>query len=353
MPGTPDRRTSVVPVAERISGKGATDFRTAGASGDSRRTNCGIGTSHREVDLGAERGKKSIELAGLPVMIKRQIVDSLRGQYPVNGLCEMVNLERSTYYYQPTEKDDLSWLVLIKDVIRKHPTWGYRMIAGQLRYDGYQVNEKRIYRVMRENDLVIHRRKRGPQTTDSTHRYGRYPNLLRSLTVDHPDQVWCADITYIHMGTRYVYLAVLLDVFTRSLRGWHLGKHLDTGLVMKALRPALQQRCPEIHHSDQGIQYAAHDYVDLLRSFEIQPSMSATGRPTDNAFVERVIRTIKEEEVYLNEYTDFTMAYQSIGHFIDVVYQTKRIHSSLGYITPADYESAYFARYELMRQAGD
>ena len=286
-------------------------------------------------------------------MTKRQIVDSLRSRYPVNVLCEMVDLERSTYYYQPTEKDDLSWLVLIKEVIREHPTWGYRMIAGQLRYDGYQVNEKRIYRVMRENDLVMHRKKRGPQTTNSAHQYGRYPNLLRGLTVDRPDQVWCADITYIHMGTRYVYLAVLLDVFTRGLRGWNLGKHLDTGLVMKALRPALQQRCPEIHHSDQGIQYAAHDYVDLLRSFEIQPSMSATGRPTDNAFVERVIRTIKEEEVYLNEYTDFTMAYQSIGHFIDVVYQTKRIHSSLGYIPPAEFESAYFASHVVMRQAGD
>ena len=239
-------------------------------------------------------------------MAKRQIVNSLRSVYPVHMLCETVDLGRSTYYYQPTEKDDLRWLVLINDVIRQHPTWGYRMISGQLQHDGNQVNEKRIYRIMRENDLIIHRKRRGTQTTNSTHQYGRYPNLLRSLTVDHPDQVWCADITYIHLGTRYVYLAVLLDVYTRSLRGWNLGKHLDTGLVMKAMRSALQHRCPEIHHSDQGIQYAAHDYVDLLSSYEIQSSMSAKGRPTDNAFVERVIRTIKEEEVYLNEYTDFS-----------------------------------------------
>jgi putative transposase len=186
------------------------------------------------------------------------------------------------------------------------------MITGQLQYDGYQVNKKRIYRIMRENNLVIHHRPYAPQTTNSRHQYGRYPNLLRDLQVDHPDQIWCGDITYIHLGDRYIYLAVLLDVYTRSLRGWNLGKSLDSGLVMRAMRRALQDHCPEIHHSDQGLQYAATDYMDLLHQYGILLSMSAVGRPTDNAFVERVIRTIKEEKVYLNEYTDFAMAYRRL-----------------------------------------
>jgi len=260
----------------------------------------------------------------------------------VNLLCQVLDMERSTYYYQPTEKDDLNLLILIEDVIRRFPTYGYRRIAEQLQREGSHNNEKRVYRVMQENDLVMRSKKRAPTTTQSAHRYGRYPNLLRGLTVDHPDQVWCADITYIHLGTQYVYLAVLLDVFTRSLRGWHLGRNLDSELTMRALRNALKHRCPEIHHSDQGVQYAALGYIDLLRKFGVKPSMTAKGRPTQNAYVERVIRTIKEEEVYLNEYTNLAMAYQSIGHFIEVVYQTKRIHSALGYLTPSEFESAYW-----------
>lgn len=198
-------------------------------------------------------------------------MDSLRGEYPVELLCKTVGLARRTYYYQPKEKDDLSLLVLIQEVAGKQPTWGYRMITGQLQHNGYQVNEKRVYRVMQENDLVIRKKKRGPQTTDSSHSYGRYPNLLRQLEVDHPDQVWCADITYIRLGTGYVYLAILVDILTRSLRGWHLGRNLDVALVMTALQRTLQYRRPEIHHSDQGIQYSAHAYIDLLRQSAFNP----------------------------------------------------------------------------------
>jgi transposase InsO family protein len=278
---------------------------------------------------------------------QRMIVDSLREEYAVELLCKTAGLTRSTYYYQLVEKVDLNLLVLIQKVAGQQPTWDYRMITGQLQHDGYPVNEKRVYRVMPENNLVTRKKKRDPQTTNSAHSYGRYPNLLRELEVDHPDQVWCADITYIRLETGYVYLAILLYIYTRSMRGWHLGRNLDVELVMTALRRALQYRRPEIYHADQGIQYAAHAYVDLLHQSDIQPSMSATGCPTDNAFAERVIRTIKEEEVYLNEYTNFAMTYQSIGNFIDVVYQTKRIHSALGYITPQEFESAY-----LMRQIG-
>ena len=274
-------------------------------------------------------------------MKKRNIVGKLEAEYPVSLLCQVLDMERSTYYYQATDDDDLSLLVLIEDVIRRFPTYGYRRITAQLRRESPdEVNHKRVLRVMRENDLV--RRKKGIQTTtQSNHAYGRYPNLVLNLYIDHPDQVWCADITYIHLGTQYVYLAILMDVFTRSLRGWHLSRTLSSELVLTALNHALGQHCPEIHHSDQGVQYAATGYVEHLRELGVKPSMSAKGQPTQNAFAERVIRTIKEEEVYLNEYTDFAMAYREIGHFINDVYQFKRIHSALGYLTPAEFESAY------------
>jgi len=273
-------------------------------------------------------------------VIKRQIVAALQETYPVALLCRVLDLGPSTYYYHPVDQDDLSLLVLIDDVVRRFPTYGYRRVTAQLQREGHGVNHKRVQRVMRENDLVV-RRRRTVGTTNSRHEYGRYPNRLKGLCIDHPDQVWCADITYIHLGSRYVYLAILLDVYTRSLRGWHLGRTLSSDLATTALRQALEQRCPEIHHSDQGIQYAADGYVDQLRAVGIQPSMSAKGQPTQNAYAERVIRTIKEEEVYLNEYSDFAMAYREIGHFIDDVYQTKRIHSALGYLTPTEYEAAY------------
>ena len=274
-------------------------------------------------------------------MTKRQVVTALRDTYPVQMLCEIVELASSTYYYQPTGQDDLSLLVLIEDVIRRFPTYGYRRVTAQLGREGYGVNHKRVHRVMQENDLLV-RSKRSVVTTQSQHGHGRYPNLLRGLVVDHPDHVWCADITYIHLGSGYVYLAILLDVYTRSLRGWHLGRTLSTTLALTALQQALRQRCPQTHHSDQGVQYAATGYVDCLRAVQARPSMSAKGQPTQNAYAERVIRTIKEEEVYLNEYPDFATAYHEIGHFIEDVYQTKRIHSALGYLTPTEFEAAYW-----------
>ena len=273
-------------------------------------------------------------------MTKRHIVGELRAEYPVSLLCEVLGIEHSTYYYQATAQIDLNLLVQIEDVIRRFPIYGYRRITEQLQREGSAVNHKRVLRVMRENDLV-RRKKRAPTTTQGGHGYGRFPNLVQGLTIDHPDQVWCADITYIHLNTQYVYLAILMDVFTRNLRGWHLSRTLSSDLALTALQQALEHSYPEIHHSDQGVQYAATGYIECLRQMGIRSSMSAKGEPTQNAYAERVIRTIKAEEVYLKEYTDFAMAYHSIGHFIDDVYRHKRIHSALGYITPEEFESAY------------
>ena len=175
-------------------------------------------------------------------------------------------------------------------------------------------------------------------TTNSQHPYPRYPNLLKALDIIHPDQVWASDITYIRLGRGFVYLAVIMDLFTRGIRGWHLSRGLDQKLTLIALRRALQNHTPQIHHSDQGLQYAAKEYVELLQKAAVQISMAETGEPTQNAYAERLMRTIKEEEVNLTEYEDFWDCYRNIDRFLNDVYMKKRIHSSLGYLTPVEFE---------------
>ncbi len=195
---------------------------------------------------------------------------------------------------------------------------------------------------MRENDLLVFVKRR-VKTTHSKHGYGRYPNLVQDLEIVRPDQAWCSDITYIQLQREFIYLAIILDIFTRSLRGWELSRTLSSELALTALARALVRHQPAIHHSDQGIQYAAHGYVQRLQSLGVEISMAAAGQLAQNPYAERVIRTIKEEEVYLADYADFADAYHRIGHFIEDVYQAKRIHSSLGYLTPAEFEAAYWA----------
>jgi len=170
----------------------------------------------------------------------------------------------------------------------------------------------------------------------------RYPNLTKDLVINRPDQVWVSDITYIRLERGFVYLAVVMDVFTRSVRGWHLSRDLSQFLTLTALRKALSKTTPKIHHSDQGLQYASTNYVSVLRKLGIQISMSDPGEVTQNGYAERLIRTIKEEEVYLSDYLDYSDAYQQIGHFLEDVYVYKRIHSSLGYLTPNEYENKSF-----------
>jgi transposase InsO family protein len=188
-------------------------------------------------------------------------------------------------------------------------------------------------------------KRRRTRTTNSDHPFPRYPNLVKGETAARPDAIWVADITYVRLGQGFVYLAVLMDVFTRAVRGWHLSRSLDHHLTLKALERALAGgHCPLIHHSDQGLQYACKDYTDLLKQDHVRISMAAVGKPEDNGYAERLMRTIKEEEIDLSEYADFHDAYQRIGRFLDDVYTRKRIHSALGYLTPAEYEADWLAR---------
>jgi putative transposase len=205
------------------------------------------------------------------------------------------------------------------------------------------INHKRVLRVMREEALLCQLKRRFIVTTDSAHGYRTYPNLLAQATLDRRDQAWVADITYIRLPTTFVYLACILDAFSRRCIGWKLSRQIDTRLTLAALEMAIERRQPRlglIHHSDRGVQYASTEYVSCLEEIGARVSMSATGNPYDNAKAESFFKTLKREEVYLNDYQTFAAAEVNLGQFIDDVYNTKRLHSSLGYLPPAEFEAA-------------
>jgi transposase InsO family protein len=257
--------------------------------------------------------------------------------------CETVGLSRSTYYYQPLGQEASCLLSDLEQVAGQYPTYGTRRITHQLRRApyGYSINRKRIQRLMRHRGLLQPAKRAKCHTTHSTHPYPRYPNLVEGLEISRPEQVWVCDITYIRLGRGFVFLAIVLDVFTRSIRGWNLSRLLNADLTLASLRRALATCVPEIHHSDQGVHYANRAYIDLLKTYSVQISMAKQGRPEDNGYAERFMRTIKEEEVDLSEYRDFDDARQQIGRFMEDAYMTKRIHSALGYLTPIEFELAW------------
>lgn len=231
---------------------------------------------------------------------------ALREDYPANMVCEALELPRSSFYYQPQQTDDEALRAAIVQVVGDWPTYGYRRVTRHvcrpmLRRAGWTVNHKRVQRLLREMGLQMPRKRQKCCTTNSQHAFPRYPNLVQNLSIVRPDQVWVADITYIRLRDEWVYLAVLMDVFTRAIRGWHLARSLEGDLTLIALRRALTDHLPEIHHSDQGVQYAATDYVALLAQHGVLISMAAVGKPEENGFAERLIRTIKEEEVDLSD----------------------------------------------------
>jgi transposase InsO family protein len=271
---------------------------------------------------------------------------SLTQQFPARLVCRLLDFPRCQLYRTPADRDgdDATLREALTRLAGQWPTYGYRRLTAMLRREGRTVNAKRVRRVLAA--LGLHgappvRRKR---TTDSNHDFPRWPNLVEALQVVRPDQVWVADITYIRLRRDFVYLAVVMDVFTRLIRGWHLGRGLDGALTLTALERALAAGRPEIHHSDQGVQYAADDYVRRLLGVGAQVSMAAVGEPRQNGFAERLMRTIKEEEVDLSEYLNYADALRHLGRFLDAVYNHKRIHSALGYLTPAEFEQQWRAR---------
>lgn len=264
--------------------------------------------------------------------------------YAVRQACSLLGLSPSSYYYHTQITEDQQLEADLKLVAGQYPTYGTRRLMHQLRRKpyGYRVNRKRIQRLARQFQLLRPIKRRKTRTTESQHPYPRYENLVKNLEVVHPNQIWVSDITYIRLKNDFVYLAIVLDVFTRAVRGWSLSRSIDQQLTLDALQMALQKHMPQIHHSDQGVQYASFAYVDLLKSKDVQISMAAVGKAEENGYAERFMRTIKEEEVDLSEYRDFADAYHQIGIFIQDVYMTKRIHSSLGYLTPAEFEASYW-----------
>lgn len=265
--------------------------------------------------------------------------------HAIQVICEALDLPRSTYYYHTQAEDDQQVRLAIEEVAQRWPTYGYRRMAQQLRREkGWIINNKRVHRLMKKMGLQAKIKRKKRRTTNSEHGFARYPNLVLDLEVVRPEQVWVADITYIHLQQEFVYLAIIMDVYTRSIRGWHLGRGLDQDLTLEALKPAMLDRLPEIHHSDQGVQYAATAYVDLLLEHGVAISMADKGEAWQNGYAERLMRTIKEEEVELSDYQNYQDAYDQIGRFLDDVYMHKRIHSSLGYLTPAEFESQWLAQ---------
>jgi putative transposase len=265
----------------------------------------------------------------------------LSQHYPVRRVCRVLHDARSCIYHQPRSRDEAPLKAAIARLAEAWPTYGYRRITALLHREQVQVNCKHVARLMRKMDLQRQRLAGLPRTTDSAHAYPRYPNLVQNLEITHPDHVWVGDMTYVRLHKAFVYLAVLMDVYTRAIRGWHLSRHLDQSLTLTALRRALVHHQPAIHHSDQGVQYAATAYIQLLHAAGVQISMATVGEATENGYAERLMRTIKEEEVALHDYTDFHDAYQHLGRFLDDVYQQKRIHSALGYLTPAEFETQW------------
>jgi transposase InsO family protein len=270
----------------------------------------------------------------------------LADDYWVNLLWDLLGCPRSSYYYQPMLEDETEVKSAIQGVVAEWPTYGYRRVTKQLRRKGRTVNKKRVQRLMRAMGLSVKTKRKAEKTTNSQHDLPRYPNLVQDMAIVRPDQVWVSDITYIRLRDEFVYLAVIMDVFTRGIRGWHLGRSLDQTLTLIALERALAGHTPEIHHSDQGIQHAATAYIERLRAVGAEISMAEIGEAWQNGYAERRIRTIKEEEVDLSEYKCYTDAVSQLGRFLNDVYMHKRIHSSLGYLTPAEFEEQWHRAHE-------
>lgn len=264
----------------------------------------------------------------------------------IERMLELGRVSRSGFYRfdaeaAPKADADMDLRDAIQRIAVEMPSYGRRRITAELRRRGWRVNPKRVYRLMREDNLLCVRRRKFLVTTDSNHSRRIYPNLARKMVLTGMDQLWRADITYVRLREEFVFLAVILDAYSRRVIGWALDRTLEDELTLAALRMALSRRLVEaglVHHSDRGSQYASNDYTDLLKANGIEISMSRKGNPWDNAACESFMKTLKYEEVHRNEYRDLAEARTAIGEFLEKVYNQKRLHSALGYLPPAEFE---------------
>ena len=272
----------------------------------------------------------------------------------VERMAELAGVSRSSFYRFAPDRvlvdGDLDLRDAIQRLALEFPSYGRPRITAELRRRGWEVNPKRVYRILREDNLLCLRRRKFVVTTDSEHGLKVYPNLAKNLVVTDLNQLWVADITYIRLQEEFVYLAVILDAFSRRVIGWALDRTLEGKLTLSALHMALIRRPVRpglVHHSDRGVQYASKDYTKLLHEYGIRPSMSRKGNPWDNAACESFMKTLKYEEVYRSEYRDLADAFSQIRRFLEQVYNRKRLHSALGYLPPAEFE-----RHRLARRSG-
>lgn len=271
---------------------------------------------------------------------------SLQGSLGIERMCELARVSRAGFYRSLQEQRPVEEEMEVRSAIQQialghRRRYGYRRISAELRRRGMRVNHKRVLRMMREDNLLAVKRRRFVVTTDSNHSLEVYLNLARRMTLTGIDQLWVADITYIRLKAEFVYLAVILDGFSRKVVGWALDRTLASRLAIAALEQATAQRRPRpglVHHSDRGLQYACGEYVAILEKYGMVPSMSRPANPYDNASCESFMKTLKREEIYANQYDDLEDLRTNIENFIELYYNRERLHSALGYRSPEEFE---------------